>query len=65
MGNTAEEVARRYNISRSAQDEFAFHSHNKALYAIDNGLFKEDIVPIQVEEIFLDQMKKSNKELIL
>ncbi len=61
MGNTAEEVARRYNISRSAQDEFAFHSHNKALYAIDNGLFKEDIVPIQVEEIFLDQNEKKQQ----
>jgi len=58
MGNTAEEVARRYNVSREMQDEFAFNSHNKALNAIDTGLFKEDTVPIEVEEIFLDQNEK-------
>ena len=58
MGNTAEEVARRYNVSREMQDEFAFKSHNKALNAIDTGLFKDDIVPIEVEEIFLDQDEK-------
>jgi len=58
MGNTAEEVARRYKISREEQDEFAFNSHNKALNAIDTGLFKDEIVPIEVEEIFLDQNEK-------
>jgi len=58
MGNTAEEVARRYNVSREMQDEFAFNSHNKALNAIDTGLFKDDIVPIEVEEIFLDKDEK-------
>jgi acetyl-CoA acyltransferase len=58
MGNTAEEVARRYKVTREQQDEFAFNSHNKALHAIDTGLFKEDIVPIEVEEIFLDQDEK-------
>tara|TARA_B110000971_G_C19988930_1_gene490986 strand:+ start:537 stop:1715 length:1179 start_codon:yes stop_codon:yes gene_type:complete len=58
MGNTAEEVARRYNISRDMQDEFAFNSHNKALHAIDTGLFTEGIVPIEVEEIFLDEDEK-------
>jgi len=58
MGNTAEEVARRYKVTREEQDEFAFNSHNKALHAIDTGLFKEDIVPIEVEEIFLDQDEK-------
>lgn len=58
MGNTAEEVARRYNITREMQDEFAFNSHNKALNAIDTGLFKDDIVPIEVNEIFLSQDEK-------
>jgi acetyl-CoA acyltransferase len=58
MGNTAEEVARRYKVTREEQDEFAFNSHNKALNAIDTGLFKEDIVPIEVEEIFLDKDEK-------
>ncbi len=58
MGNTAEEVARRYSITREMQDEFAFNSHNKALNAIDTGLFKDDIVPIEVKEIFLNQDEK-------
>lgn len=58
MGNTAEEVAHRYNITREMQDEFAFNSHNKALNAIDTGLFKDEIVPIEVEEIFLDEKEK-------
>ncbi len=58
MGNTAEEVARRYKISREEKDQFAFNSHNKALNAIDTGLFKDDIVPIEVEEIFLDENEK-------
>ncbi|NNE56414.1 MAG: acetyl-CoA C-acyltransferase [Flavobacteriales bacterium] len=58
MGLTAEAVARDYNVSREDQDEFAYHSHRKAAAAIDGGLFKEDIVPIEVEEIFLDGNKK-------
>lgn len=58
MGNTAEEVARRYNITREMQDEFALNSHLKALNAIDKGLFEKDIAPIEIEEIFLDQNEK-------
>lgn len=58
MGLTAEEVAERYNVSRDAQDEFAVNSHNKALAALDNGTFKDDIVPINVNEIFLDANEK-------
>ncbi|MDG1850326.1 MAG: acetyl-CoA C-acyltransferase [Flavobacteriales bacterium] len=58
MGNTAEEVANRFSISRSEQDEFAFNSHQKALKAIDAKLFKDEIVPIDVEEIFLDENEK-------
>ena len=56
MGNglTAEAVANQYNISREDQDEFAFNSHHKALNALDNGIFKEDIVPINVEQVFID-----------
>jgi len=53
MGLTAEAVANQYNISREVQDEFALKSHLKALDAIGAGRFKEDIVPIEVEEIFL------------
>jgi acetyl-CoA acyltransferase len=55
MGLTAEAVAKDFKISREEQDAFAFESHRRALNAIDTGLFKEDIVPIEVEEIFVDE----------
>lgn len=55
MGLTAEAVAKDFNISREEQDAFAFESHKRALNAIDAGLFKDDIVPIEVEEIFVDE----------
>ena len=58
MGLTAEAVARDYKISREAQDEFAFNSHMKSLKALKEGRFKDDIVPIEVEEIFLDANEK-------
>ncbi len=66
MGLTAEAVASQFNISREDQDEFSFNSHMKSLKAIDNGTFKDDIVPITVEEIFLDANgKKQTKEYIV
>ena len=46
MGLTAEEVARRYQVTREDQDQFAFHSHRKALAAIRDGKFREEIVPV-------------------
>jgi acetyl-CoA C-acetyltransferase len=49
MGVCAEYVAERYNISRQMQDEFALASYKKAIAAIDNGYFKEEIVPVEVE----------------
>ncbi|MGS0746902.1 thiolase family protein [Halpernia sp. GG3] len=58
MGYTAEEVAKQYNISREAQDEFAFHSHEKALRANKEGRFKDQIVPIPVEYTFLNEQQK-------
>lgn len=61
MGLTAEQVANDYNVSREAQDEFAFNSHMKALKALENGMFKEDIVPVEVEEIFLDKNEKKQR----
>ncbi len=54
MGLTAEEVANRYNISREDQDEFAFNSHQKALKALKEDRFKEQIVPIEIEENFIN-----------
>jgi acetyl-CoA acyltransferase len=48
MGTTAEVVARRYDISREAQDEFAYQSHMKASKAIEQGLFKDEVVPLDI-----------------
>lgn len=58
MGLTAEAVANEFNISREDQDEFAYNSHMKALDALKNGRFKEDIAPFEIEEIFLDKNEK-------
>ncbi len=48
MGHTAEEVARKYGVSRQDQDEYAISSHQKAARAIQNGTFKDEIVPVDV-----------------
>ncbi|MFZ9589850.1 MAG: acetyl-CoA C-acyltransferase, partial [Chitinophagaceae bacterium] len=61
MGLTAEAVAKQFNVSREAQDEFSFSSHQKALQAIQNGHFKEGIVPITVNEVYLDEKGKRQK----
>ncbi len=58
MGNTAEAVAEKYNVSRADQDEFAFQSHMKALKALDEGRFQDQIVPIEVEETYIDAKGK-------
>ena len=62
MGLTAEAVAHQYKVSREEQDAFAVHSHNKALAAIQSGRFKDDIVPVEVERIFLDANEKRQIE---
>lgn len=61
MGLTAEAVAHQYNVSRKDQDQFAFNSHQKALNAIDNNIFNEDIVPITVHQTFVKGNKKETK----
>ena len=58
MGLTAEAVAKQFGVSREDQDAFALNSHIKAIDAIKNGRFKQDIVPIEVEHIFLDENEK-------
>jgi len=58
MGLTAEAVANQYNISREDQDAFSYNSHMKSLKAIENGTFKKDIVPITVEQVYLDENSK-------
>ena len=58
MGNTAEAVANQFKVSREDQDEFAYNSHMKALEALKNDKFKDQIVPISVEQTFLDENQK-------
>lgn len=58
MGLTAEAVAEQYGVTREDQDAFAVKSHEKAIDAIKSGRFKEDIVPIEVEEVYLDENEK-------
>lgn len=62
MGLTAEAVANEYKVSREDQDAFAFGSHEKALKAQADGKFKDQIVPIQIEETYVDATgKKATK----
>jgi len=61
MGLTAEAVAKEFNVSREAQDEFSFHSHQKAINAIKNGYFKSGILPINVEQVYLDEKGKKQR----
>jgi acetyl-CoA acyltransferase len=62
MGNTAEAVANQFKVSREDQDEFAYNSHMKALRALAEDRFQDQIVPIDVEQIYLDENgKKATK----
>ena len=61
MGLTAEAVANDFKISREDQDQFAYNSHKKAKAAIENGHFKSGILPINVEEVYLDAKNKKQK----
>ncbi|MDH3709928.1 MAG: acetyl-CoA C-acyltransferase [Cyclobacteriaceae bacterium] len=65
MGLTAEEVARDFNISREDMDEFSYNSHMKAIAAIKEGKFKDEIVPITVQETFLENGKRNNREFVV
>ena len=61
MGLTAEAVAKEYAVSREDQDMFSYNSHMKALNAIKNGYFKPGILPINVEEVYLDNNGKKQQ----
>ena len=66
MGLTAEAVAQQYNISRTDQDEFAFNSHMKALKAQSEGKFDKQIVPITIEQTFINENgKKETKSYVV
>lgn len=66
MGLTAEELAKDYSITREESDAFSVRSHDKALAAIASGKFKSQIVPVEVEETYLDEKgkKKTRKTIV-
>ncbi len=65
MGLTAEELAKDFKISREEQDLFSYKSHQKAVNAINNGYFKDQIVPIEVEQVYVEGNKKKTKKFIV
>lgn len=66
MGLTAEAVAKQFNVSREDQDQFSFESHMKALKAQEEGKFDSQIVPITVEDTFInDNGKKETKSYVV
>ena len=62
MGLTGELVAEKYGITREAMDEFSLNSHLKAFAAIDAGKFKDEIVPVEVEEVYFEGGKKKTRK---
>jgi acetyl-CoA acyltransferase len=66
MGLTAEEVSKQFKISREEQDQFSYESHMKAAAAWKEGKFKDEVVPITVKEVFVDEnMKKKVREYVV
>ena len=66
MGLTAEEVAKDYEISREDMDKFALRSNQRAIEAIKEGRFKEEIVPITVNETYVDEEgKRQEREFVV
>ncbi|QGW26932.1 thiolase family protein [Phnomibacter ginsenosidimutans] len=66
MGLTAEAVAKEYNVNREDRDQFSYNSHMKAIAAIQNGYFKEGILPITVEEVYLNEKgKRATKKYVV
>ncbi|MEC7267858.1 MAG: acetyl-CoA C-acyltransferase, partial [Bacteroidota bacterium] len=61
MGLTAEEVASKYGITRQEADEFSFNSHQKAVKAVNSGLFDEEITPMNIEEVYYDSTSESKR----
>ena len=61
MGLTAEEVASKYGVTRQEADEFSFNSHQKAVKAVNSGLFDEEITPMDIEEVYYDSTSESKR----
>lgn len=65
MGLTAEAVAKKFGITREMADAYSARSHAKAAAAIDGGLFASEIVPVEVEEVFVANDKRQTKKSIV
>jgi acetyl-CoA acyltransferase len=65
MGLTAENVAEKYGISREDQDLFGFRSHQRALAAIESGRFKEEIVPVEINTVTVNDQGKRMKKVTI
>ncbi len=65
LGVTAENLVEMYNISREEQDKFSLLSHQKAIAAIDNGLFKEQIVPVETKNGLVDTDEGPRRDTLL
>lgn len=66
MGLTAEAVANDYKVSREAQDEFAFNSHQKAMKGLESGRLKAGVLPISVTENYVDaNLKKKTRDYVV
>ena len=65
MGVTAEAVARKYGITREMSDQFAVGSHKKAANAIDTGRFKSQIVPVTVNEVWVENGVRKEREFVM
>lgn len=61
MGLTAEAVAKKFNISREAADAFSVRSHQRAAAAVDGGKFKDEILPISVPEVWVENDKRKER----
>jgi acetyl-CoA acyltransferase len=64
MGQTAENVASKYGVSREAQDEFGYRSHMRAIAAQDAGKFKDEIVPLEVEQVVMANGKPTTHTIV-
>jgi acetyl-CoA acyltransferase len=65
MGLTAEQVANDFKVTREEQDVFAYQSHVKAVNALKEGKFKQDIAPVNVKQVVVENNKRKEKEFVV
>jgi acetyl-CoA acyltransferase len=64
MGQTAENVADKYGISREEQDKFGYCSHMRAIAAQDAGKFKDEIVPLEIQQVVMDNGQPTTRTIV-